>query len=679
MRRQLVAICATALLALGAAAAPARGDFSDPLFLYVPVPEPVPGAKPVPPPTGYFNGPCGVGVDSAANIYVSDHYHDVVDVFGSAQQYKGQLASPDPLDGPCQTALDSANNLYVNDYHRAARAFSPFPAFGTGAEIAGAEADGTHPTGVAVNHASGDLYVNDRTYVARYEAPVTAGEAPVAKIGLGTLGDGYGLAVSRAPDTLGYLYVPDASDDTVKVYDPATDLVDPVQVIDGQATPNGGFVSLRDSAVAVDRLSGNVYVVDDLQPALTEEPQAIVHVFGSAGVYKGHLKYNVVDARPPGLAVDNSSGFTQGRVYVTTGNTTEAGVYGYPPNAATVTAPISPSLVLTLAATGSGQGSIAAEPAGIECSGGCQLPLRAGRQVSLSAVPDPGSQFVGWSGGGCSGKGECTVTMSEATSVRAGFAATEGSSSSPAGERASVSEVIQRNGVRVRVKGSLSPRRLPRHGTAPISVSISWKVSTDNGSPAPKLRRVAIAINRHGHMDSTGLPTCPQQRIYPASSARALANCRQALVGRGNFTAEVALRGQEAYPANGRLLIFNGRRGDRDVLLGHIYSAHPFPISFVIVFELRSLRRGAYGMELAASMPKALASWGNLTAVEMTLGRRYRHRGRAHSFISAGCPALAGFSQALFPLARPSFAFAGGQRLGLTVVSRCRVGARGST
>ena len=35
----------------------------------------------LPPPLGSLNGPCGAAVDSAGSFYISDYYHDVVDVW----------------------------------------------------------------------------------------------------------------------------------------------------------------------------------------------------------------------------------------------------------------------------------------------------------------------------------------------------------------------------------------------------------------------------------------------------------------------------------------------------------------------------------------------------------------------------------------------------------------------
>ncbi len=76
---------------------------------------------------------------------------------------------------------------------------------------------------------------------------------------------------------------------------------------------------------------------------------------------------------------------------------------------------------LTVAPAGSGSGSVTSSPPGIDCGLTCSKSFSEGTVVTLTAVPDAGSTFTGWSGGGCSGVGSCEVTMSAAESVTATF------------------------------------------------------------------------------------------------------------------------------------------------------------------------------------------------------------------------------------------------------------------
>jgi DNA-binding beta-propeller fold protein YncE len=332
---------AALLLGLAWGAVPAYA--TDPLLVFSPEPvapqPPEPPPPPIPPPNGYLNGPCGLAVDSGGRLYIADHYHDVVDVFSAGFDYLTQAPAGDPDAGPCGLALDAGGSLYAGGYHGAVERLVPsaFPPEGDTSYASEGQIGASPSTGVAVAQASGDVYVNRRDRVSLYDS---AGTHQI-DIGLGDLEDGYGLAVSSHSPTAGFVYVADAADDTVKVYDPATDATSPVQTILG---PPGGFTSLRDSAVAVDRVSGEVYVVDVIDPADTEQPRARVQVFSSAGAYKGHLKYDVVHGAPSGLAVDNSTANSRGRVYVTSGNTHHGGVYAYPPNAATGSPPLPPTI-----------------------------------------------------------------------------------------------------------------------------------------------------------------------------------------------------------------------------------------------------------------------------------------------------------------------------------------------
>lgn len=622
-RRRLATAALCAILVLCAVAPAARAEGPEPLFkLFASVAMEGQAGAPYPPGSG-FEGPCGVAVDGNGAFYVADYYHHAIDAFRSTPRYLTQLALGAGA-GPCGLAVDGSGNLYVNDYHRDVTRYAPaaFPLAAGTSYGPGTVIDAAHPTGVAVDPAGGTVYVDDRTYVAVYDsfgAPVEV-EGHALHIGKGTLEDGYGLAFSQYGGTAGRLYVADAASDTVKVYDPALDTVAPVEEIDGHDLPLGAFTSLRDAALAVDRQSGLLYVADDLLPGGYERPEAAIYGFHADGSYAGRLSYNVVDALPPGLAVDNSSGASKGRVYVTSGHTEGALLYAY------------------------ASGSVSSLPGSCAPDGACPGGNAEGAPPASGAVAPAGSTAEG--GGEAAG---------------------------PPAASASASEVVQKGDLRVKVSGRIAPHRLPRVGTAPIVVSVSGQISTADESRPPQLETLRIELNRHGRLDFAGLPTCPYDRIQPAASARALAACRAALVGRGNFSADVVLSGQEPYPTEGKLLVFNGRRAGKPVLFGHIYSPHPFATSFVIPFALGHIAHGAYGTALTAILPKALGSWGYLTGLQMHLARRFAYRGQRHSFLSAGCPAPTGFSKAIFPLARASFDFGPGKRLSSVLTGTCGV------
>jgi hypothetical protein len=93
--------------------------------------------------------------------------------------------------------------------------------------------------------------------------------------------------------------------------------------------------------------------------------------------------------------------------------------------AQTVTATFNtvPTYMLTVSkGSSTGSGTVTSNPAGINCGADCSEQYQSGTPVTLTATPDLGSVFAGWSGAGCSGTGGlCQVTMSAAQTVTATF------------------------------------------------------------------------------------------------------------------------------------------------------------------------------------------------------------------------------------------------------------------
>lgn len=93
--------------------------------------------------------------------------------------------------------------------------------------------------------------------------------------------------------------------------------------------------------------------------------------------------------------------------------------------ARTVTARFAPpapsSYALQVSVSGSGR--VVSQPAGIDCGSTCSASFAAASSVVLTATPAAGQVLSGW-GGACTGAGAtCTVTMSQARSASAQFAA----------------------------------------------------------------------------------------------------------------------------------------------------------------------------------------------------------------------------------------------------------------
>ena len=230
-------------------------------------------------------------------------------------------------------------------------------------------------------------------------------------------------------------------------------------------------------------------------------------------------------------------------------------------------------------------------------------------------------------------------------------------------------ETVRKGDLQVRFEGKLAPRALPRSGQAPISVSVSAKVSSTGADAPPPMRQIAIAINRYGHLDPTGLPVCQLEQIQPATTDDALAACRRSLVGEGRFLASVS--GHAPFPADGKIYAFNGELEGRPAILAHVYGTKPAPASYTLAFVIAKAR-GTFGTTLKATLPPVPPGSGYITAIYLTLGKSFSVGGKKRSYFSASCPAPKGFPGAVFPFAKASVGFQGGPTLGSTLTRTCK-------
>ncbi|HWI96823.1 MAG TPA: hypothetical protein VNS60_12220 [Solirubrobacterales bacterium] len=228
---------------------------------------------------------------------------------------------------------------------------------------------------------------------------------------------------------------------------------------------------------------------------------------------------------------------------------------------------------------------------------------------------------------------------------------------------AAIAEVSQKDGVRVSVSGSMRPSKLPRTGSKPIAVSVAGKIVATKAGALPKLSAVSVAINQNGRFNTKGIPLCRLGHINPSTTQEALIACRPALIGEGSFSADVRIPDQSPFPSQGKILAFNGKLRGKPAIFAHIYGTKPVPTSYVLPFTI-SQAKGTYGTILQASLPSVTGEWGYVTGISLSLDQKV---------MSAACPAPAGFTKAVFPLARTAFSFDGGLTLTSTLSRTCRV------
>jgi len=85
-----------------------------------------------------------------------------------------------------------------------------------------------------------------------------------------------------------------------------------------------------------------------------------------------------------------------------------------------------------VAKSGTGSGTVTSSVGAISCGTTCiSSAMNSGTSMTLTAAPSGGSTFTGWLGGGCSGTGTCSITLTANTSVTATFTSTLAADTTP--------------------------------------------------------------------------------------------------------------------------------------------------------------------------------------------------------------------------------------------------------
>jgi hypothetical protein len=234
-------------------------------------------------------------------------------------------------------------------------------------------------------------------------------------------------------------------------------------------------------------------------------------------------------------------------------------------------------------------------------------------------------------------------------------------------------ELAGENGLYVSFGGGFAPRSLPRDRDVPVTVNLDTSIKTEGGKRPPQLRRISFEVNRYGKISTVGLPACNVGLLESTNTQVALERCRPALVGRGQFAANVQFPDRAPFPVHGQMLAFNGRSHGHPAVLLHIHGSSPAEVTVVLAFTIRHPDKGKFGTVLSAKIPRLASDLGYVTHVALVFNRKYEYRGKSYSFLSARCAAPSGFPGAIFSFTRGTFAFANGQQIVTTLTRNCTV------
>jgi hypothetical protein len=216
-------------------------------------------------------------------------------------------------------------------------------------------------------------------------------------------------------------------------------------------------------------------------------------------------------------------------------------------------------------------------------------------------------------------------------------------------------------------EGGFTPTALPKNVDAPIEVHGQGKISTVDGELPPVLQTIEFEFDKHGSVDTTGLPKCSAAKLQATTVPQARKLCPGAIVGTGFGHAVVKFPEQAPIPANSPITIFNGPRigGDPSVF-AHAYTTVPAPVTFVVPIRIETIHNGRYGYRVNARIPKLAGGAGIPISGSIKIDRKWTYKGKKHSFINARC--ADGRLQAI-----GTFGFKDGTLLQGTFVRPCQV------
>jgi len=190
----------------------------------------------------------------------------------------------------------------------------------------------------------------------------------------------------------------------------------------------------------------------------------------------------------------------------------------------------------------------------------------------------------------------------------------------------------------VSATAGVTPHGLRSHGDTPVKVSSVVRVKSKDGSQPPILREITFIFDKHGSVDTDGLPKCTLAKLGGTTPDVARKRCAGAIVGEGVGRAEVRLPGKAPTEISSPLTLFNAPpSGGRPTVIAHAYETVPAPKTLLVPIVIERIRHGRYGFQVHIQVPEIAEGYGAATLAKATVGRTWKRGGKTVGYTGAHC------------------------------------------
>jgi hypothetical protein len=168
--------------------------------------------------------------------------------------------------------------------------------------------------------------------------------------------------------------------------------------------------------------------------------------------------------------------------------------------------------------------------------------------------------------------------------------------------------------------GGFTPKALSKTKQTPIELMAEGSVKESDGSHPPAARELIIEGDKNAEVHVKGIPTCSSGELQATDTATALKNCKTALIGEGEATAQVAFAEQNPINVKSKLLLFNGgEKGGKITWFAHAYFSNPISGAIVSTVTIQKKKNGRFGTYTLTKIPQITGGSGSIVAFNLKI------------------------------------------------------------